>query len=851
MRRLNSETESIDLENRPETPTGRMRKKVEEFEAVVSTPKRATRASSATRSLIDEPVASPLRRATRRMSSERPVDSPIRPTRSTRRSNQNLNESEDESVIFVNEQPATPRTQRNTRKTLVKLAEVLEEETEVNVNNKLNASDSSNELELRTRSVSKSPIVLLTRVSLPLSSEKTREEKPEMSLGDELMAADKQYQFNGNKHEVFKLNGDDTNQSIIDEQVEPSKEPEIGSTQATEHPKEAIEIEKSVVESIEENQSERVPLEEKQQEDIQELANDTQKNKEPRKTIEIIENIVIGEQNQETSVNKSTIQDITQSNVEEPMEVDEDIQENVTMSHPADLTDSSIRVEVRLTEIHEVTEYQVNEMMNDFVAEDASIIEPEPKNVSTTVRSVEIEIEKQIEEPSATQNSEKVVSPQKQKSTSWSTSVSRKSDRIDAFEAPQVEQSIKASSKSPQKSSNKVLSSDESDDDDYEHNSLIDDEAEEVGSDEESMTKSERDELEANEIVEDGESLGSQDSNVDELESESENGSNDSFITDDVDIENQYEMNSSEEEIEQVDLERPKRKSRIILESSSDEEEIVEKSSPEKSEKENSESPQSSSANQSAEKSDSEESPVSKKSSSQSPQKSSSEKESSVSPQKSLVAPPSNAIVDVESLIKSKLMRISSRRSLPVRDEEQTQTKSTRNSIPSSWRVDNMNAQEDEPTKEVVNERKRKRQSAVVGAANPKRFKEMSPNETEAFHMDNVEGMAESDSNEKGPSTKKSKKPKEVPGADISKLLDRCEEHLEKFNQEKKVKLALKRKKNEEKKLKKARQEEPNADGSPGSDNKENSVDKKKKKKQKAKKQQLVAGEFRIILLNF
>lgn len=161
-------------------------------------------------------------------------------------------------------------------------------------------------------------------------------------------------------------------------------------------------------------------------------------------------------------------------------------------------------------------------------------------------------------------------------SSSWTQSVRRSAPAtIDASHEKEPEV-IKAS---PRK--RKPISSDESDDD-HENNSFVDDEAE-VGSEGESITESERQYLKDHEIPEDGESIGSQDSN--EFDEEEDDDENNSFIDDD-EVSVTYDLNSEEEKIESE--EKPKkRKSRIIAPSSSeDEDEEKADEKPEKEQKE-------------------------------------------------------------------------------------------------------------------------------------------------------------------------------------------------------------------------------------------------------------------------
>lgn len=148
---------------------------------------------------------------------------------------------------------------------------------------------------------------------------------------------------------------------------------------------------------------------------------------------------------------------------------------------------------------------------------------------------------------------------------SWTHSV-RKS-REGAIDAAQVDTAPEVIKASPRKS--KPISSDESDDD-HEKNKFVDDEAE-VGSEGESITESERNYLKEHEIPEQGELIGSEDS--DEIDDEEEDDDeSDSFIDNEV-LSDSYDMDSEEERIESS---QEKRKSRIIAPSSSEDEEQVE-----------------------------------------------------------------------------------------------------------------------------------------------------------------------------------------------------------------------------------------------------------------------------------
>lgn len=117
------------------------------------------------------------------------------------------------------------------------------------------------------------------------------------------------------------------------------------------------------------------------------------------------------------------------------------------------------------------------------------------------------------------------------------------------------------------KSSMIFESADEEEEDEYDRNSLLDGEAEEVDDEEESMDEEERQYLKDNEIPERGEDIGSEDSTDGAMDEESDE--NDSFVVSDGNI--------SEEDYESDELPKKKKQrfSRIITESgSSDDEEM-------------------------------------------------------------------------------------------------------------------------------------------------------------------------------------------------------------------------------------------------------------------------------------
>lgn len=112
------------------------------------------------------------------------------------------------------------------------------------------------------------------------------------------------------------------------------------------------------------------------------------------------------------------------------------------------------------------------------------------------------------------------------------------------------------------------VASNEEDEKDEEKNDFIDDEAEEV-SDEDSMDEEERQIIKDNEIIEQGVSLGLDDTDEEE-ESNSDSDSNDSFIVSDNDEDDKLLDGSGDD----LSIEKKVNKSRIILMSDSSDEDV-------------------------------------------------------------------------------------------------------------------------------------------------------------------------------------------------------------------------------------------------------------------------------------
>ena len=163
-----------------------------------------------------------------------------------------------------------------------------------------------------------------------------------------------------------------------------------------------------------------------------------------------------------------------------------------------------------------------------------------------------------------------IVSPKKA-NRSWGVAVSKSAQEpIDGSAVKSSPVVIKSADQRV-----KGYSSDEDEEEMEEKNSFVNGECE-VG-DEESITESELNYMKENEIPDDGESLGSEDSRDDEDgedldEDGDESNEADSFIDEDEDISDQYELDTDEDEVEKSH-DKPKRKSRIIQQSSSEDDE--------------------------------------------------------------------------------------------------------------------------------------------------------------------------------------------------------------------------------------------------------------------------------------
>lgn len=364
---------------------------------------------------------------------------------------------------------------------------------------------------------------------------------------------------------------------------------------------------------------------------------------------------------------------------------------------------------------------------------------------------------------------------------SWSMSVTQKADHaIDRLTLKTTSPVVIHAS--PGKKREKSISSDESDDE-HEKNSFVNDECE-VG-EEESITESERLYIEQNEVEDHGESIGSRDSDENEIasEEEDEEADDESFIDNDH-VSDAYSMDSDEEMIEKTP-EKQKRKSRIIPVSSSDEDDTVQ-ILPDLAILEQKET------------SPSTETTVEETNIQEEKQKKS---------RKSLSLAVEQEEVDIE-LPKSKIMK-------RKRDENE---------------LDQSIAVASKRARLSLNESLKENGIATL-------FKEStdeSESESEAETMVPV-------------------KSKKVQSSDPNlhhKVINKCEEYMSKYEEEKKAKLALKRER-KAKKLEKKQQEadaekaaEKALNSSNGSTDKENVP--KKKNKSKIKKQKLV-GKWRFV----
>lgn len=758
--RVNSnDSEVNDLENRPDTPLRRINsaKKTEMEESgklpeksflnflliliksLVLTPtKRATRGNSVIRTILEEQIiASPLRRVTRRMSS----DIMSSPQPSTKPVHQTLNDSDGECV-FVSEQPATPRTittARNKSKEKVKLEEVVEEEPDINdkLNTSLDSNDSNNDLELRNRVIAKSPVVVLNRIHVSPSSNLLSTETKE--VGEKIVKALSQ---SPQKTPSKKFKDAKIDVTKIAEEVE-EHDTKIDDDQS--------EKDKSVTENGDGHDGEQE------------------------------------EQKSETS------------NVEEQQNASGSVDENDASKN---------------------TSANASESLGPL---NKGMIDKTPSRLTNGEGSArEIVIQK--------------VEYKQPNSSFWNTSITGNSDRIDKAPGNAVgETQIINLSKSIEMQTYRRSSAAQSDSDESEAEvdekrsmtSLIIDEAEVANSDEDSMTPSEKEDLRENDHIDDGESLGSQDSTGQHGHgSEADTVENDSFI-DDEELEDQYSLDSHEELVEKLKESPTKRRSRVIASSSSSDGENEPVISPSKRKSKVIES-------------SSEEEVVP-------------EADKSTSPMKENVTPEKNAeeISPVEkspskSPVKRKSLFTFKRPSLA----SQMQFDTTGSPFSSTQKFGGWLFEGGKDKPELLStatlmdqaiERKRKRESVVHDAV-PKRFKEMSPNESEAVHMDIFEGLITKDNdNDNDNENEVAEVPVENPEVpvDIPKLISHCDEYLEKHNQELKAKVALKRQKKKEKLLKNEEAAKVNAENAETV----SPIPKKKKNKSKAKKQKLLADE--------
>lgn len=405
----------------------------------------------------------------------------------------------------------------------------------------------------------------------------------------------------------------------------------------------------------------------------------------------------------------------------------------------------------------------------------------------------------------------------KPRAKSWGTSVTRPASvAIDASAKTYSPVVIKGQSQRV-----KGYSSDEDEGDEEEeasHNSFVDDEAE-VGS-EESITESEANYIREHELPDDGESIGSQDSDHPDDEEEEDEGS--SFLASDNE-DDQYSMDSQEEDIEEI-KEKPRRQSRIIAPSSSeDDEPVVEKSK------------KASIGRKSHIISSDDEEEVAK-----SPAK------TAKSPAKSPKSASKKALESEEEEEENEQQAVDS----PVKPSQ-----STRKSLKSPKAP--VETEETEVDAQKSKKMKRRRESDLnVSVAVKAKRARMSDSVVES--PDNTTGIAElfEEHTEMSVKQKKAKKSQQPETVDVEKVINKCEEYMSGYTAEKKAKMAIKREKKAQKLAQKKKQAEVVAkvasDGldSSNNSNKENALAPRKKNKSKIKKQKLVAGRFSCFVLN-
>ncbi|CAO1433604.1 unnamed protein product [Diamesa hyperborea] len=602
--RKSSIDQQMESETRSSTPS-RLAKKMEpitESEVVQQSPRRSRRISASDDELV-------LSKRVKMLSTEVKSQSPV-PRRRTRASS--AEPSDDEAVIFVSENNPNSRAARMKQRQSVILSptvELITEDDELNI---------SNELELRNRSISKSPasVYLSPKLSeeifavsenneeniLPLSQfvkDKIMEVEPIMSpsqITPRTRLSIVETQKNGTK-EAVPENGNsgvastispemfsedeaefhetENVNSIIDRitSPKPSTPKSTPSTPATNgtpnrlvktvDSEEVIDTSQPASSlAIQGRRSYRERSLANKEQSFSEMEGSPIRNK--KAPLALNNSPLI---NFNTPV-KTIIHEITIEKEKTPLAKTPKTPLKVVEMTPVKSSSTPMKISSAETPVREKETKSMDISRDTDSDMDITLLSLKKKGMSKT--------------PQPT----KVATVSKTLSKSWSQAVEASSTNntasIDSFSTT-VETKTVIKSKTPSKlidtdTEGEDEEENENEDEDQEpeeRNEFVLDEAEE--GEEDSMDSSERNYIKENEIVEDGEDLGSEDTDGDDIDEEEED---DSFIASDgPEIDDQYSLDSDEEVIELRKSRTAKRQSRIIdMPDSSDEEVVVEKS---------------------------------------------------------------------------------------------------------------------------------------------------------------------------------------------------------------------------------------------------------------------------------
>ncbi|CAO1428070.1 unnamed protein product [Diamesa tonsa] len=565
--RKSSIDQQMESETRSSTPS-RLAKKMEpitESEVVQQSPRRSRRISASDDELV-------LSKRVKMLSTEVKSQSPV-PRRRTRASS--AEPSDDEAVIFVSENNPNSRAARMKQRQSVILSptvELITEDDELNI---------SNELELRNRSISKSPasVYLSPKLSgiigLKGCSVKngTKEAVPEngnsgvaSTFSPEMFSED-EAEF----HEAENVN------SIIDRitSPKPSTPKSTPSTPATNgtpsrlvktvDSEEVIDTSQPASSlAIQGRRSYRERSLANKEQSFSEMEGSPIRNK--KAPLALNNSPLI---NFNTPV-KTIIHEITIEKEKTPLAKTPKTPLKVVEMTPVKSSSTPMKISSAETPVREKETKSMDISRDTDSDMDITLLSLKKKGMSKT--------------PQPT----KVATVSKTLSKSWSQAVEASSTQntasIDSF-STSIETKTVIKSKTPSKlidtdteGEDEDEKEDENEDEDQEpeeRSEFVLDEAEE--GEEDSMDSSERNYIKENEIVEDGEDLGSEDTDGDDIDEEEED---DSFIASDgPEIDDQYSLDSDEEVIELRKSRTAKRQSRIIdMPDSSDEEVVVEKS---------------------------------------------------------------------------------------------------------------------------------------------------------------------------------------------------------------------------------------------------------------------------------